>query len=232
MTASTGSSRESRSYGHFCILAKALEVVGDRWALLVVRDLAWGPRRFTDLRERLVGITPKTLAQRLRDLEGAGIIEAEREAGRREVWYRLSPKGEELGPALDELVAWGLRHEARPPQPGEASHPEHLLWALRVQLEHEDVRVGSVQWVVHILDDGATYLVSNEKGQWKAQIGDAADPDVTITATRHALTRFLTTPPKLRTTDQPDLQIAGDRSAVRTFLKAIEVFPLGRARAA
>ncbi len=60
--------RATRTYDHFCVLARALERVGDRWTLLVVRDLLGGPRRFTDLMARLGGITPKTLAQRLREL--------------------------------------------------------------------------------------------------------------------------------------------------------------------
>src|SRR6476619_617527 len=95
--------REARSYGHFCMLAKTLEHVGDRWTLLVVRDLLLGPKRFTDLMERMAGITPKTLTQRLRDLETDGLVEVERVAGRREVRYRLSPAGKDLAPALDEL---------------------------------------------------------------------------------------------------------------------------------
>jgi DNA-binding HxlR family transcriptional regulator len=63
------------------------------WAstLLVVRDLTTGPQRFTDLIDRLAGITPKTLTQRLRDLEADGVVAADRVPGRREVWYRLTP---------------------------------------------------------------------------------------------------------------------------------------------
>ena len=70
--------RAIRTYDHFCVLARALERVGDRWTLLVVRDLLGGPRRFTDLMARLGGITPKTLAQRLRELTDrliAGLID-------------------------------------------------------------------------------------------------------------------------------------------------------------
>src|SRR4029079_11982712 len=119
------SASDPRTYGHFCMLAKALEHVGDRWTLLVVRDLMLGPKRFTDLMDRMAGITPKTLTRRLRDLEADGLVEArqrdleadglvgaDREAGRREVWYRLPPAGEDLQPVLDELLLWGLRNVA------------------------------------------------------------------------------------------------------------------------
>ncbi|HWU59654.1 MAG TPA: helix-turn-helix domain-containing protein, partial [Microbacteriaceae bacterium] len=61
--------RNVRTYDHFCVIARALEDVGDRWTLLVIRDLLSGAKRFTDLMDRLGSITPKTLTQRLRELE-------------------------------------------------------------------------------------------------------------------------------------------------------------------
>jgi DNA-binding HxlR family transcriptional regulator len=73
--------RNVRTYGHFCAVARALERVGERWNLLVIRDLITGPKRFTDLMDRLGGITPKTLSQRLSELEDAGIVIADREPG-------------------------------------------------------------------------------------------------------------------------------------------------------
>ena len=88
--------RNVRTYDHFCLTARALERVGDRWSLLVIRDLLTGAKRFTDLMDRLGGITPKTLSQRLRELEDAGVVAADREPGRREVWYRLTPAGADL----------------------------------------------------------------------------------------------------------------------------------------
>src|SRR6185437_2509506 len=122
-----GMTRNVRTYDHFCLTARALERVGDRWSLLVVRDLLTGPKRFTDLMERLGGITPKTLTQRLRELEDAGIVAADREPGRREVWYSLTAAGGDLRPVLDALGRWGLQHAWRRPQAGEALHAEHLL---------------------------------------------------------------------------------------------------------
>ena len=105
--------RNVRTYGHVCAVARALERVGERWNLLVIRDLITGPKRFTDLMDRLGGITPKTLSQRLRELDEAGILAADREPGRREVWYRLTPAGADLEPVIDSLNWWGLRHAWR-----------------------------------------------------------------------------------------------------------------------
>ena len=110
--------RNVRTYDHFCLTARALERVGDRWSLLVIRDLLTGAKRFTDLMDRLGGITPKTLSQRLRELEDTGIVTADRKPGRREVWYRLTPAGADLGPVLDALGRWGLQHAWRRPQAG------------------------------------------------------------------------------------------------------------------
>src|SRR5215813_2248065 len=81
-----------RRYQHFCPAARALETIGERWSLLIVRDLLAGPRRFSDLRRSLAAITPKGLSARLRALEAAGIV-AREVASEREVWYRLTPKG-------------------------------------------------------------------------------------------------------------------------------------------
>src|SRR6202451_4088887 len=101
-----GMTRNVRTYDHFCLVARTLERVGDRWSLLVIRDLLTGAKRFTDLMARLGGITPKTLSQRLRELEDDGIVIADREPGRREAWYSLTPGGAELGPVIDALGQW------------------------------------------------------------------------------------------------------------------------------
>lgn len=217
--------RDARSYGHYCMLAKALERVGDRWSLLVVRDLMFGPKRFTDLMERMAGITPKTLTQRLRDLEADALVEVDRVAGRREVWYRLSPAGEDLGPALDELLLWGLRHVPEPPRADEPVHPEHVLHALEIQLQREGVDAGSVRWAVDVPGTD-TYVLIGDGASWRLRLdlyGEAA-ADVKITATRSALARFLTVQPP-RDPHPDDVQITGKPAAIRTFLKSIEVFP-------
>ena len=207
-------------------MATALEQLGDRWALLVVRDLVAGPRRFTDLTERLAGITPKTLTQRLRDLEALGLVDVDRVSGRREVWYRLTPAGQDLEPVLDELLYWGLRHALRPWEPGEPAHPEHLLWALRIMLEREEVEIGRVSWVIRFQDDG-TYVIEHDDG-WTISRGDVDAPDVVVTTTSDGWARFLTSPPAERAADDRDVRCTGNRRAVNAFLSAIAVFPFGR----
>ena len=97
-----------RRYGEFCPLARALDVVGERWTMLIVRELALGPRRFTDLRADLTGIATNLLADRLRFLEAAGIVERQEVTGPLPgVLYHLGPRGETLVPVLRELARWG-----------------------------------------------------------------------------------------------------------------------------
>jgi len=99
-----------RSYADPCGIARALDVVGERWALLVVRELLFGPKRFTDLRAAL-GASPNVLSQRLGELEAAGVVQQRKSGG---ALYELSDWGRELHPILLQLNRWGARSAHRP----------------------------------------------------------------------------------------------------------------------
>ncbi|MFD9737219.1 winged helix-turn-helix transcriptional regulator [Umezawaea sp. NPDC059074] len=99
-----------RDYGQFCGLAGALNVIGERWTLLVVRELLIGPTRFTELIENLPGIGPNLLTERLRALVESGVVEQQQVPGDgRARQYALTPVGEQLGPPVLALAGWGLR---------------------------------------------------------------------------------------------------------------------------
>lgn len=103
-----------RSYGQFCAAARALDVVGERWSLLIVRELLLRDCRFGDLRRGLPGIATNLLTERLRSLERAGVVErvdAPPPIGT--TLYRLTPRGRDLEPVLRELVRWGMPEMAR-----------------------------------------------------------------------------------------------------------------------
>src|SRR6202163_1266991 len=107
-----------RTYADPCGIARALDLVGERWALLVVRELVLGPKRFTDLRAGLPNLSPDVLAQRLRELEQAGIVRRRKlppPAGSRV--YELTEWGSELEPVVIALGRWGSR---APFPPGDA----------------------------------------------------------------------------------------------------------------
>jgi DNA-binding HxlR family transcriptional regulator len=103
-----------RTYGDPCGIARALDLVGERWALLIVRELNLGPKRFTDLRAGLPTASPNVLSQRLRELEEAGVIEHRRlPPPARIPVYELTDWGHELEPVLITLGRWGSRAPAR-----------------------------------------------------------------------------------------------------------------------
>jgi DNA-binding HxlR family transcriptional regulator len=207
--------RNVRTYDHFCLTARALERVGDRWSLLVIRDLLTGAKRFTDLMDRLGGITPKTLSQRLRELQDTGIVTADREPGRREVWYRLTPTGADLAPVIDGLSWWGLRHAWRWPRPGEPLHAEHLLRSVTQAIDLASDDHQPARW--HFRLDGSDYLAESDGQDWSLTAGTpAAVPvDVTITATTQALTALI-----FAGSDR-DLDIRGETEPVQRFRQLI-----------
>lgn len=96
-----------KSYGQFCPLAIASEVVGERWTTLILRELMLGARRFNDIHRGVPRISPTLLSQRLKTLERAGIVE--RRASGRQVEYSPTEAGEELLPAIEALAVWGKR---------------------------------------------------------------------------------------------------------------------------
>lgn len=202
--------RNVRTYDHFCLTARTLELVGDRWSLLVVRDLLTGPKRFTDLMDRLGGITPKTLSQRLGELEDAAIVAVDREPGRREVWYSLTPDGADLRPVVDSLNWWGLRHAWRLPRAGEPLHPEHLLRCVAAAIEHAGGDGEPARW--HFRVDGRDYLAESDGNRWLVtDRAPGAAADVTVTATTQSLAALI-----VAGADH-DVDIDGDDAQVQRF---------------
>ena len=166
------SARSKRSYQHFCPAARALETIGEKWSLLIVRDLLAGPRRFSDLRRSLAAITPKWLSARLRALESDGIVTREA-AGEREVWYRLTPKGQALEPVFNALLVWGMDHALGPPRRKEAIHPGRAIDAIVRYLTHRRPRgLGRTSWVFRFGDD-RSYTVRFDGARWTRQRGEA-----------------------------------------------------------
>src|SRR5581483_7665217 len=119
-----------RSYRQYCALAKALDVLGDRWTLLIVRELMLGgPSRYTDLRNGLPGIATNLLSERLRELEAAGVV------GREDApppvattLFSLTERGEALRPLLDELGIWRVPYMVEGPAPEDAFRGRWLAW--------------------------------------------------------------------------------------------------------
>ena len=125
-----------KSYGQYCPMTMALEVLGERWTLLIVRDLLRGVRRFNDLARGLPGISRALLTQRLRQLERHGIVERRSAGGGRRIEYHLTAAGRELQPLATALVAWGTRWAFGDPQPAHLD-PVLLLWWMRGAVQRD-----------------------------------------------------------------------------------------------
>jgi DNA-binding HxlR family transcriptional regulator len=100
-----------KEYGQACPVAKTLEIIGDRWTILIVRDLFQGRTKFAEFLEGLPGLAPNILSDRLKNLESNGIIAEHMYSDHPpRVEYKLTPKGKELAPVLGALFDWGTRH--------------------------------------------------------------------------------------------------------------------------
>ncbi|WP_433175199.1 winged helix-turn-helix transcriptional regulator [Actinoallomurus sp. CA-150999] len=123
----------SRSYGQYCGLARALDVVGDRWNLLIVRQLLIAPARYRELLDGLPGVATNLLADRLRDLETAGVVERRLAEEGNAIVYALTPWGAELREPVDGLIRWSTPLMARGPG-GDHFRADWLVLALSALL--------------------------------------------------------------------------------------------------
>src|SRR5215469_15696918 len=204
---------------HLCPVAQTLERVGDRWSWLIVRDLMRGQERFSDLQRYLAGITPKRLTVNLRALESEGIVEREREEGRREVWYRLTAKGQGLVPVIKALAVWGLEYSIRGPLPGETVFPEHMMGVLSSTFNRRGVRLPQpVKWTV-CFGERRVYTLSFDGEQWSAQPTDAPDADVRVETTSQTWAAFvLSSSEEERQRLLSSMRISGEQSRVNELL--------------
>jgi DNA-binding HxlR family transcriptional regulator len=199
--------------------ARALEVIGERWSLLIVRDLLLGPQRFTDLVRTLNPITPTRLTDRLRRLEAAGVIKREPAETGNEVWYALTDAGLDLEPAIDELTLWGIEHAKEPPRPDEPVHSDAAMIGTKVWLnKYSAAPPDDLAWVWHFDDDD--YSLRAESGSWELSRGKEEGAEVTVDATQRNWANFLTSPRESRKLPTRDIRLEGSRAEIRRFAKA------------
>jgi DNA-binding HxlR family transcriptional regulator len=217
-----------RIYRHFCMTARALEVVGERWSLLIVRDLLPGPRRFTDLARSLDPITPARLTDRLRRLEAAAIITRRSATRGREVWYELTDAGFDLGPAIDELTFWGIEHAKEPPRPDEPVHCEAAMIGTKVWLNrYSPPPPEGLVWLWRFPGEDS-YSLRAEDGAWELSRGEEQEPAVTVNATQTAWATFLTSPRENRRLPTKEIELDGSKAAVKRLIKAFGAKPAAR----
>jgi DNA-binding HxlR family transcriptional regulator len=207
-----------RSYRDLCGIARALDLVGERWAMLVVRELLFGPKRFADLHRGLPGLSQNVLTQRLRELEDSGVVTRRRAlppgAG---LVYALTDHGLALEPILLALGRWG---SPLPPLPGSATElsPDALVVALRTTFDPVAAGdlCGSVQ--LHLPGDAFHLVVDN--GGLDAVRGEAA-ADAVLTAGVRTIQSLVFDGQDLdEVIRSGDATADGDRAMLRRFIRA------------
>lgn len=178
------------TYGQFCPVAKAMELLDERWTLLIIRELLCGSRHFNELRRGVPRMSPSLLSQRLRTLTRAGVIERRQDGNR--VTYELTTAGEELRPVVEALGGWGIRWIG---DLGDADlDPNLLLWDIHRNLHTDampdrrtvlafvfpDVARPADRWWL-VVDDGDVDVCDDDPGH---------PVDVTITSGLATLTRI------------------------------------------
>ncbi len=211
----------SRTYGQYCGFARALELVGERWALMVVRDLFVGPKRFSDLQRGLPKIPSNVLSSRLKELEEAGLVQR-RLQGRPEggVVYELTPDGRELEDAVVALSRWGAKRLGLPRE-DEIVTEDSMAMALRTtfrpsEAPKDDTRylliLGEIEINAHVHDGTVTV------GR-----GRLAEPDLIIETT-HGLRALLAreiTPAQAR--KRKLVSVTGDSALLGRFVQSFRI---------
>lgn len=161
-----------RTYAQYCPIVRAVEVLGERWTLLIMRDMLTGARRFNELARGLPGISRALLSRRLRQLDAAGLIR------RADGGYELTQAGEDLRPLVFGLAEWGARHAFGHPRPDELD-PEVLMWWLQGRVDTSEVKRRAVVQV-EVTDRRRLFWLVVEPGDVSVCY---ADPGFEIDAT-------------------------------------------------
>ncbi len=178
----------NRGYGQYCGLARALELLDGRWALLVVRDLLTGPKRFTELQEGLPGIPTNVLTNRLRELEDAGVVQRRaqaRPAGG--VVYELTDYGRDLEEPVLRLGFWGARRLG-PPGQSDFISTDALALALRGAFHPEKARGPQRRYELRV--DGKSLQIAVKRAEATVPASSPGEPDVVIEASAGALSEL------------------------------------------
>lgn len=206
-----------RSYGQYCSVAKALDIVGERWTLLIVRELlARGACRYTDLRSGLPGIASNLLADRLRELEAAGIIKREDAPPPvAATLFSLTERGLALQAVISELGKWGVPL-MRDSSPDDAFRGQWFRFPVRMFLaDHEPDRPPST---IEIRAGDETLVIEAAGGQVAMRLGPDPNADAVLTASPPEILSLMSGAVTLRQAVRRGLKVDGSRAAVERVL--------------
>ena len=211
----------TRTYDDGCAAAHALDLVGDRWALLVVRELLLGPKRFTDLRAGLPNASPNVLAQRLRGLEAAGVVRRGKlPPPAASKIYELTEWGRDLEPVIISLGRWGVRSPSKPPDA--ALGVDSLVLSFRTMFDPERAEGLEAGYELRLGED--TFRAEVAEGRFEIERGFADPPDAVVESEAGTLAALVYDELELDDALRSgELGIEGDRELVERFLT---LFPL------
>jgi DNA-binding HxlR family transcriptional regulator len=199
-----------RTYGDRCGIARALDVIGERWSLLVVRELLLGPKRFTDLRTGLPKISPDVLAQRLRELEQAGVLTRDTlPPPAASKVYALTDRGRDLEPVLHALGRWGA---AEPVADDVPMGHDALMVALLTTFDAGRGKGAALEIGITLGRD--VFIARVREGQLELTHGAAPAPDATVATDVATLAAALWHGGAL-----DGAEVTGDRRALERFLR-------------
>jgi len=206
----------TRTYGDGCGIAHALDLVGERWALLVVRELLLGPKRFTDLRDGLPNASPNVLAQRLRDLEQAAVVQRRKLPPPAGSWiYELTEWGRELKPIVITLGTWAVRSPSFPHDAPVGT--DSVILALSTFFDPGAAGDLSARYQLRLGENA--FHVRVAAGVIEVDRGAAADPDAIIETDAVTLSQVIWNGRDLAEASRAgDIKIDGDERAVARFL--------------
>ncbi|MFD0691433.1 winged helix-turn-helix transcriptional regulator [Actinomadura fibrosa] len=177
---------EQRTYNQYCATARTLDIVGERWTLLLIRELLTGPKRFGDLQNSLRGLGTGLLSARLKHLEREGLArKVTLPPPARTPAYALTEAGEELGPAVLALARWGLKWALGDRREGETFHPGWAVLGLRTCFVPE--AASGLRAVYEWRIDDEVFHARVDDGTLEMSHGPAQHPDATITTSEDAL---------------------------------------------
>jgi DNA-binding HxlR family transcriptional regulator len=204
-----------RTYGDGCGIAHALDLVGERWALLIVRELLLGPKRFTDLRAGLPNASPNVLAQRLRELEAGLVVERRKLPPPASSWvYELTGWGRDLEPVVRAFGLWAVRSPTFPRDVPYSA--DSLVLALGTLFDAE--AAGDLRATYELRMDESSFHVRIADGRLELGRGPAAGADATVETDTATLGALLWNGRDLAEAERAgDVAIQGDRDAVARF---------------
>jgi DNA-binding HxlR family transcriptional regulator len=220
----------TKPFEQYCPVAHALGLVGDRWSLLIVRDLLHGARRYTDLLAGLPGIGTNILAARLRGLEEAGIVTKRRlPPPAASTVYELTGYGAELREVFFALARWGAR-SLGPPGPADELYPEWGLNAAAALFSPEAARGVTDTYVLKIAGD--VFTVRVDDGRMQAELGETEGADVVIETDMNGFFDLASgeVTPRMAL-KRGFVKIEGDRAAFERCFRVLTLAPRTRAAA-